>query len=83
MILKAVQTKQVKMRWEKAENQLLYLIQLWADTFMMHEDQYPGFLKVYRTLRKEGVQFPMHDPNTRIIMGNLVSKASPMFDYIE
>ena len=32
----------------------LYLIQLWADTFMMHEDEFPHIMKTYRLLRKEG-----------------------------
>lgn len=27
---------------EKAEDKALYLIQLWADTFMMHQDKFPG-----------------------------------------
>ena len=33
----------MKKRWDKIENLLLYLIQLWADTFMMMEDENPGF----------------------------------------
>lgn len=33
----------MKKRWDKIEDLLLYLIQLWADTFMMLEDEYPGF----------------------------------------
>lgn len=37
---------------------------------------------MYRQLRKEGVQFPMRDPNERMLMGNL-AKDSPMFDYVE
>ncbi len=49
---------------------------------MMHEDQYPGFQLVYRQLRKEGVQFPVRDPNVRMLMSNLATD-SPMFDYIE
>lgn len=38
---------------EKAEDKALYLIQLWADTFMMHQDQYAGVHEIYRQLRKE------------------------------
>jgi len=48
----------------------------------MQEDQYPGFQKVYRQLRKEGVKFPMRDPNIRMFMSNMV-KDSPMFDFVE
>mmetsp|Transcript_3591 Transcript_3591/g.3543 ORF Transcript_3591/g.3543 Transcript_3591/m.3543 type:complete len:119 (-) Transcript_3591:1253-1609(-) len=42
-LFKKFQSKQVKLSWEKSQDQLLYLIQLWSDTFMMHEDEYPGF----------------------------------------
>ena len=35
--------KQEKMRRQETESRLLGLIQLWADTFMMKEDQFPGF----------------------------------------
>ena len=55
---------------------------MWADTFMMKEDQYPGFAWAYRLLRSEKIEFPMRDPNSRILMGNLVDD-SPMFDFVE
>lgn len=48
-------TKELKKRWDQIEETLLYLIQLWADTFMMKEDEFPGFQIVYRQLRKEKV----------------------------
>jgi len=35
--------KDMKLRWDKIESILLYLVQLWADTFMMVEDEFPGF----------------------------------------
>ena len=71
-----------RMRREQSEKMMLSLIQIWADTFMMEEDQYPGFQKIYRFLRKEGVEFPMRDPNMRMFMGN-ICQSSPMFDYVE
>ena len=40
--------QQVRMRREQTENQLLALVQMWADTFMMKEDDFPSFLTVYR-----------------------------------
>ena len=61
---------------------MLSLIQLWADTFMMYEDRFPGFQHVYRQLRKESVTFPPRDPNERILMSSL-GVDSPMFDYVE
>ena len=61
---------------------MLTLLQLWADTFMMHEDKYPGFQQTYRQLRKEGVPFPARDPNLRILMSSL-GVDSPMFDFVE
>ena len=30
-------------------------MQLWADTFMMHEDEFPNIMATYRQLRKEGM----------------------------
>jgi hypothetical protein len=41
-------SKEVKKRWDLIEDTLLYLIQLWADTFMMYEDEFPGFQIAYR-----------------------------------
>ena len=55
---------------------------MWADTFMMKEDKFPGFQQLYRQLRKEKVAFPMRDPNVRMLMENFCSD-SPMFDFVE
>lgn len=33
------------------------MIQLWADTFMMHEDEFPYIMSTYRQLRQEGTWF--------------------------
>ena len=30
------------------------MMQLWADTFMMHEDEFPNIMSAYRLLRQEG-----------------------------
>jgi len=49
---------------------------------MMKEDQFPGFLVIYRQLRKEGVTFPTRDSNLRMLMENMCSD-SPMFDFVE
>jgi hypothetical protein len=40
----------------QAENKVLALIQMWADTFMMYEDAFPLFQSIYRQLRKEGMR---------------------------
>ena len=42
-VVATLEKKDAKIRWSKAENQLLGLIQIWADTFMMREDDFPGF----------------------------------------
>lgn len=68
---------------DKAEVKALYLIQLWADTFMMYQERFAGVHECYRTLRKEGVEFPERDPNERLMMENLKGIDSPMFDFIE
>ena len=77
-----VMKPQERLRRERSEKMMLALIQIWADTFMMEEDQYPGFQKIYRQLRKENVEFPMRDPNMRMFMGN-ICQSSPMFDFVE
>lgn len=38
----------------RCQKKVLYLIQLWADAFMMHEDQVPDILRAYRDLRRKG-----------------------------
>lgn len=43
-----LEQKSVKLRWEISDLLLLGLIQLWADTFMMQEDKYPGYQFTFR-----------------------------------
>ena len=68
---------------DKADAKALYLIQLWADTFMMYQDKFAGVHEWYKQLRLEGVKFPDRDPNERLMMENLKGIESPMFDFIE
>ena len=68
---------------EKNQEQALYLLQLWSDTFMMYQDQYPGFQKYYRELKVEGIKFPERDFNERTMMENLEGISSPMYDFVE
>lgn len=77
------ETKAAKELREKVEDQGLYLLQLWADTFMMYQDTYPGFQRYYRQLKVEGVKFPERDLNERTMMENLEGITSPMFDFVE
>jgi len=62
--------------------QAIYLLQLWADTFMMYEDTYPGFQKYFRELKAEGIQFPERIKHEETILGNLEGIISPMFDFV-
>jgi len=62
----------------QVEDKILYLIQLWADTFMMHQEEFKNIHEAYRTLRKEGVKFPERDPNERFMM-NFQGTISPVF----
>lgn len=82
LFAKKLESTEKKIQWFKVEEQVLSLIQLWADTFMMYEDKFPGFQLTYRLLRKEGIVFPNRDPNVRILMGSL-GVDSPMFDFVE
>jgi len=68
--------------WRKIEDQVLGLVQLWADTFMMHEDKYPTFMTHYRELRKEGLKFPPREANERFMI-RFEGEASPAFELAE
>ena len=37
-LMKKIESKQSKVVREKVEEKILYLVQLWSDTFMMKED---------------------------------------------
>jgi len=64
------------------EKKVLYLIQLWYDTFMMHEAEFPFIMENYKTLRKEGIKFPDRDPS-EIHMINFSGQKSPIFNVLE
>ncbi|EAS03672.2 VHS domain protein (macronuclear) [Tetrahymena thermophila SB210] len=76
------QIKQNNKNWEVIENKVLYLIQLWYDTFMMHEGDYPNIMNNYKLLRKEGIKFPERDPN-EMHMINFKGIKSPIFGLLE
>lgn len=65
--------------WRKIEDRVLGLIQLWADTFMMQEDAYPAYMRIYRELRKEALKFPPRDPNERFMI-KFEGEPSPAFE---
>ncbi|OMJ84938.1 hypothetical protein SteCoe_13844 [Stentor coeruleus] len=65
--------------WRKIEDRVLAMVQLWADTFMMQEDTYPAFMRVYRDLRQDGLKFPPRDPNERFMI-KFEGEPSPAFE---
>eukprot|EP01016_Furgasonia_blochmanni_P037846 TRINITY_DN4500_c0_g1_i3.p1 TRINITY_DN4500_c0_g1~~TRINITY_DN4500_c0_g1_i3.p1 ORF type:complete len:679 (+),score=146.98 TRINITY_DN4500_c0_g1_i3:146-2182(+) len=71
-----------KKLWEKIETKVLYLIQLWADTFMMHQDDFKPLFDTYKQLRQEGIPFPERDKNQKFMI-QFKGKPSPMFEYLE
>lgn len=42
-LMAKLEKKEKKRVWFDVEEKTLYLVQLWADTFMMHEDDFPAF----------------------------------------
>jgi hypothetical protein len=64
------------------EDKLLYLIQLWYDTFMMHEDEFKEIIALYKQLRKEGVVFPPRDSTAKFMI-QFKGTTSPIFETIE
>lgn len=57
-------------------------MQLWFDTFMLHEEDFKGIIGVYKQLRQEGVIFPKRDPNSQHFI-KFDGKKSPIFEAIE
>lgn len=64
------------------EDKVLYLIQLWYDTFMMDEGEFKEIIGCYKTLRKEGVIFPQRDPNEAFMI-KFTGTTSPIFQTVE
>lgn len=67
---------------KEIEDRILFLIQLWFDTFMLHEDEFKNIVEVYKTLRKESIIFPMRDAKSQFFI-NFDGKKSPIFEAIE
>lgn len=61
---------------------MLFLIQLWFDTFMMHEDDFKDIIGVYKELRKDGVIFPQRNVSHQFMI-KFEGKRSPIFEGIE
>lgn len=64
------------------EDKLLFLIQIWADTFMLHEEEYKPLMSCYRKLRKEGVAFPERKIEHKGFV-KFDGKPSPVYDVLE
>lgn len=60
----------------------MFLVQLWFDTFMLHESEFKLIVGVYKTLRQEGVVFPLRDANNQFLI-SFDGKKSPIFETIE
>jgi hypothetical protein len=71
-----------KSRQNEIENRLLFLIQVWYDTFMLYNKEFFNILNVYKTLRKEGVIFPLRDPKNKDFI-KFNGEKSPIFDNLD
>jgi len=49
---------------------------------MMDEDKFPAYMNIYRELRKERIDFPARDPNSRFMI-KYEGTASPAFELAE
>lgn len=76
--LDRIEVRHIFVHQIQIEDKCLYLIQLWADTFMMHQEEYKAIHEAYRVLRKEGVKFPERDPNMKYMI-NFKGSISPVF----
>ena len=51
--------------WQKIEAKVLYLLQLWYDTFILEESSFQHIINNYKVLRKEGMIFPPRQANEK------------------
>ena len=67
---------------KEIEDKLLFLVQLWFDTFMLHEDDFKDIIAVYKECRKDGVIFPQRSASIQFLI-KFDGKKSPIFEGIE
>ena len=67
---------------KEIEDKLLFLVQLWFDTFMLHEDDFKDIIAVYKECRKDGVIFPQRSASNQFLI-KFDGKKSPIFEGIE
>lgn len=67
---------------KEIEDKLLFLVQLWFDTFMLHEDDFKDIIAVYKECRKDGVLFPQRSASNQFLI-KFDGKKSPIFEGIE
>jgi hypothetical protein len=58
-------------------DKVLYLVQMWTDAFIMNESTMQPIFELYKTLRKEGAQFPPRDENGKFEIAG--AQQSPAF----
>ncbi|PFH34919.1 hypothetical protein BESB_069520 [Besnoitia besnoiti] len=62
----------------RLKRKVLYLLQLWHDSFVMQQERLPAIFEAYRKLRAKGVEFPKVDPSMKFMVKN--AEESPAFD---
>ncbi|ESS28658.1 hypothetical protein TGVEG_216030, partial [Toxoplasma gondii VEG] len=62
----------------RLKRKVLYLLQLWHDSFVMQQEKLPAIFEAYRKLRAKGVEFPTVDVSMKFMVKN--AEESPAFD---
>ncbi|PHJ19586.1 transmembrane [Cystoisospora suis] len=62
----------------RLKRKVLYLLQLWHDSFVLQQEKLPALFEVYRHLRAKGVEFPSVDVSMKFMVKN--AEESPAFD---
>ncbi|KFG30239.1 hypothetical protein TGDOM2_216030, partial [Toxoplasma gondii GAB2-2007-GAL-DOM2] len=54
----------------RLKRKVLYLLQLWHDSFVMQQEKLPAIFEAYRKLRAKGVEFPTVDVSMKFMVKN-------------
>ncbi|CDI85865.1 hypothetical protein, conserved [Eimeria praecox] len=65
-------------RIHKLKRKVLFMFQLWHDSFVLQQDRCPAIFSMYRKLRSKGVEFPQVDRSQKYLVKN--AEESPAFD---
>ncbi|CDJ39799.1 hypothetical protein, conserved [Eimeria tenella] len=64
-------------RIHKLKRKVLFMFQLWHDSFVLQQERCPAIFAMYRKLRSKGVEFPQVDRSHKFFVKNAEVNPSP------